>query len=326
MRRSCFLQLVGLSLPLGLALGLFPSLAAAQTATPAPRPATPALLSRVVVLGASTSAGYGLKQELRAEVQMADILDCVLLGEREPTLDLADVALFQDPPQRAAASVDQALEAHPSLVVAIDFLFWFGYSSSWVRDEDRDAQLEQGLAILDRLKCPILVGDLPDMSPALAGEGPFGGPLIQPQMIPAPQQLARLNARIRAWADERERVLVVPMAKLMDDLRGVTGLEVHGNRWEPESLRLLLQRDLLHPRLEGSIGLVLLALDQLASAREGLLPEGAVEWSVPAVRERLMQRTAAEREQTLERERRREERRERTRERIKEREGAGGGN
>ena len=320
MRRRCFFQLVGLS----LALSLFPSHAAAQTDTPTARPTAPALFSRVVVLGASTSAGYGLKQELRADVQLADILDCALLGEHQPVLSLADVTLFQDPTQLAEASVVQALEARPSLVVAVDFLFWFGYSASWVRDKDRSAHLEQGLAILDRLKCTILVGDLPDMSPALAGEGPFGGPLIEQHMIPTKQELARLNARIRAWAAERERVWIVPMAQLMDDLMGDTGLEVHGNHWEPESLKLLLQRDLLHPRVEGSIGLVLLALDQLASTPEDLT-EGAVEWSAPKVRERLMQRTAPEREQTLARERAREERRQRTRERIEQREGAGGG-
>jgi len=324
MRRRRFLQLAGRSQFLALALVLVSSSARAQALVSPASPKTPALLARVATLGASTSAGYGLKTELRAETQLADILDCALLGEREPTLSLADVALFQDPTKRAKVAVEKALEAEPTLVVAVDFLFWFGYSSSWVRGKDRDAHLEQGLALLDRLKCPLLVGDLPDMSPALEGEGPFGGPLIKKHMIPAAQDLTRLNARIRAWADERERVVIVPMAQLMDDLIADEGIVVHGNRWGPDSMQLLLQRDLLHPRVEGSIGLVLMALDQLVNAREDL-SENTVEWSVPAVRERLMHKTAPEREKTLERERAREERRKRTRERIREREESGGG-
>lgn len=328
MRRRTFHQLAPRSRFVGLILAAtlvqFPSAAWAQSVTSPASPAPPALFARVVTLGASSSAGYGLKTELRAETQLADILDCALLGRREPTLDLADVALFQDPTKRAQAALDKALEAKPSLVVAVDFLFWFGYSASWVRNKDRDAHLEVGLALLDRLKCPLLVGDLPDMSPALEGEGPFGGPLIEKHMIPVPKDLARLNARIRAWADERERVVIVPMAQLMQDLIADEGFVVHGNRWGPGSLQLLLQRDLLHPRVEGSIGLVLMALDRLVSAREDLA-EDTVEWSVPAVRERLMQLTAPEREKTLEREKRREERQQRTRERIKAREGDDGG-
>jgi len=311
MRRRQLFSLLGC----GLLLALVSPGTAAQTAAQTEFPAAPALFSRVAVLGASASAGYGLRVELRAEVQLGDLLDCILLGEREPTLDLADGSLFQSPTRRAQATVKRALEARPSLVVAIDFLFWFGYSASWVRDKDRDAHLELGLGILDRLQCPILVGDLPNMSTALQGVGPFGGPLIEKHMIPSEEELVRLNARIVAWAAERERVVVVPMAKFMHDLQGNRELVVRGNRWGPDSLERLLQRDLLHPRVEGSIGLLLLALDRLVSAREDL-PEGSIEWRVPVVLERLMQRTAPEREKALARDRRTAERRKRLRERI----------
>ena len=49
-----------------------------------------------------------------------------------------------------------------SLIVAIDFLFWFGYGAG--KDaEGRMASLEQGLDLLEGLMGPILLGDLPDV-------------------------------------------------------------------------------------------------------------------------------------------------------------------
>ena len=70
-------------------------------------------------------------------------------------------------------------------------------------------------------------------------------------MIPSSLELERLNTRIRAWAAERERVVIVPMQEFMDALRGDEELVVHGNRWGPDSLQLLLQRDLLTARFGG---------------------------------------------------------------------------
>lgn len=278
----------------------------------------PALFQRVVVVGASVSDGYGLQPELKAEVGLGEVLDCMLLGQRRPTLNLGDAWLFQDPESRGADLVEEALSAEPTMVLAVDFLFWFGYSASWVRDKDRPAHLARGLALLERFECPLVVGDFPDVSLALGGEGPFGGPLLIESMVPTAEELAALNARLHEWAGRREHVVILPVSEFVR--RATTGetIAVRGNRWEGGTDGLL-QKDLLHPRSEGAIGLLVMTLDRLVAELD--LPPGHVVWDAERVRARLMESIREEREETLERERRREERRRRRQERDPEDDG-----
>ena len=206
--------------------------------------------------------------------------------------------------------------------MAVDFLFWFGYRS-WRPAATPEDDLEDGLALLDRLRVPLVVGDFPDMTPALSGKGPLGFPMLTPEMIPAPAVRARLNARVAEWAAARGDVVVVSMADMVGRMLAGKEIAVRGNVWPAGSMERLLQADLLHPNSEGVIALAITILDRLATARPELASLPVV-WESSAVRARLMERTAAERTERVERKRRWAEQRARRKERAGATDGDGG--
>lgn len=189
------------------ALGL-PVLAQPTSATP-----------RIEILGASVSAGYvdlrvGANGESNDTVPLLRVLrhiwprDAVTMGTR------SNIAMFRDPLGFGDRQLRQALRSPPDLVVAVDFMFWFGYGSVARGDRGREARLQlqaAGLQLLDRLQCPIILGDYPDMAGADAR-------ILHPRMIPDEESLAELNRRLHAWAEERARVHIFPLAAWVKQL------------------------------------------------------------------------------------------------------------
>ena len=100
------------------------------------------------------------------------------------------------------------------------------------------------LQYLAGLKCPILLSRVPDMKASV-------GKMLSARQVPRPETLEKLNKRIDAWASERKNVVMVPMAEFVDDLRAGKGVSVSDIVYPPGSIRKLLQRDELHPTLEG---------------------------------------------------------------------------
>ena len=105
------------------------------------------VFARMAVLGASVSAGFGLEIETGAPTSLADVLDAAATAEHDPVLNGADLLFFVIPEEVAAKSVAKALEARATLVVAVDFLFWFGYGEV-ANEEERSKRLAAGLAFL----------------------------------------------------------------------------------------------------------------------------------------------------------------------------------
>ncbi len=267
--------------------------------------ARPALLERVCVVGASVSDGFGLSADLGVRLQFGDVLAAALAGVDEVDT-FASTWFFRDPLGTGREQQERALEREPTLLVAVDYLFWFGYG--YQPEDQRAARLERGLELLDAFACPILVGDFPDMSrAALEGTSPLGMPLIAPGQVPAEETLVALNERVAAWAAERERVHVVPLARFVAALDAGQALDVRGNEVPAGEAGALLQEDLLHPTLDGALLLAAIALDPLAKSG-GLGADGVV-WERAAMRARLEELHAEELERVRERERRREERR-----------------
>jgi hypothetical protein len=272
---------------------------AAQEAAPlagrlaAQEAARPALLERVVVLGASGSAGFGVAGS------MADALRATFVDEPGAVRDESSSLFFLDPLANGANSVERARAADPTLVVAADFLFWFAYGlvnaegKPLASDEERPALFEKGLALLADFGCPVVVGDLPDCSRAI-------GTMLLEAQVPAPATLAALNARLAEWAKGRPKVVVLPLAESVERLFAAASansetepaeLELGGWTYPArEAAALLFQPDELHPTLDG------LALIAHHAAR-GLLERGLVEPEAvrlerDAVLERLRQRRA----------------------------------
>lgn len=222
--------------------------AASRTADAGVDEAREDTLERVVVIGSSLSGGFGL------DVTFDEVLTTMLAPEHELAGAKSNVLFYLAPLDEGRAQIEYALERDPTLLVAVDFLFWFGYGAATldgrmlIADSQRLDMLETGLALLGRFDCPIVVGDFPDMSDAVATN------MLHPRQVPSPAALERLNGRLAAWAEERGDVYVVPISTIIRDMRAGRPFELGGNRWPADSAHRVLQDDQLHPTIEGMAG------------------------------------------------------------------------
>jgi hypothetical protein len=260
MRRRSIGSLVLACTPLALApacarvdspAGTLPD-ARSPTATEFPD-ARPRLLERVAVIGASASRGFGL------DIGLADALTVLCGNALVDVRDCSSSRMFIAPLPQATQQVECAREAGPTLVVALDFLFWFGYGFV-ESEEQRLEHLEQGLQLLERFDCPVVVGRFPDMSAAV------GRMLLSGQM-PDDVTLERLNARLADWASERSGVLVVPLDRMLAELHAGQTADTAVTELGP-----LLQADELHPTQAGELLLARAVLAALADAGHALVP------------------------------------------------------
>lgn len=278
----------------------------ASTTAETPPATASTLLAHVVVVGASASEGFGLQSELEVPATLSMFLDAAWTEETPSAKNLSTARFFLDPLKIGASQRDEAKQSDVSLLVAVDYLFWFGYGTSQSEDA-RLERLELGLAMLDEIGGPMLVGDFPDMRPALQGEGMFGGPVIMASQIPQPETIARLNARLDEWSKERPNVMRVPLAEFVTKLQKKQALELRGVKWSEEDCGRLLQKDLLHPTAEGTAALALLCLDALERAQDAI-PAERVSWNVQKVLDGVRAATAEAREAAAAKRAAREER------------------
>ena len=229
----------------------------------------------IEILGASVSAGF-VDPRPRPDgarngtVNLAWLLERAVDREGLRWVQRASVASFLDPVRVGTRQVERALKDRPTLVIAVDFMFWFGYGNvarPGAEDEakQRLALQSKGLALLARFDCPVLVGDYPDMRRA-------DPRMLPPGAVPSVPVLVELNDGLRQWATARKNVHLFPLARL------VTGMQGKGEPLElatgalhapPETL---LQGDRLHPT---RLGMALLG-HRLLAHLAAVLPEDHV--------------------------------------------------
>jgi hypothetical protein len=258
-----------------LALLVLAAAPAQDRAGPEPAPAAPGN-PVVALLGASLTAGFADPKPLpngerNETVRLARVL-AELWPERKVELKAADgrmLPMFTNPTVLGAQQVERMLETEPELVVAVDFLFWYGYGVMRTGPDGDDvaprvSRLEQGLAELAKFACPVVAGDFPDMT----GADPR---MLHPRQIPSAAALAKLNERLHAWAAERKNVRLFPLADFVRDAKG-DGIEVELDG-QDHRLRAaeLLQGDRLHPT---TLGMALLG-QRIAELLAAALPKDA---------------------------------------------------
>lgn len=224
----------------------------------------PAALQRLAVVGASLSDGYQVRHDLAA------VLDALVRPPHGPVTKSATVFFFANPLETGPGELELASFEEPTALVAVDFLFWYGYGTvnadgqALTSEAERLVLLEKGLALFEDFDCPVVVGDFPDMSDSI-------GKMLTEAQVPAPETLELLNARLHAWAAEREHVAVVPLAKTVETLRSGEPFTIEGLAYPADSTARLLQSDLLHPTQEGMVviaRLVARALVDLGAAAD----------------------------------------------------------
>lgn len=222
-------------------------------------------LSRVAVVGASASAGFlCLFPDHPAPVTLDRALWSVLADETTAEFSLSATPMFfTNSREIGPALLADALATRPTLLVALDFLFWFAYGNvdangRWITDESqRLALFDAGLRLLDRFEGPMVVGDIPDMTPAI-------GLMLSRSQVPQRETLAALNARLREWAGARPRVIIMPIAELIEEIRAGDGLTIGPRSWDAQTARTLILPDNLHPSPQGQIVSAIIIADLLA--------------------------------------------------------------
>jgi len=238
---------------------------------------THSTLGRAAFIGASATAGYGAETagtEGPLPVDLAVAYRATVSAPTREPLRFGDGAFFARPGEAAREQIDALLRENPTIIFAIDWLFWSVYGPLRSGDEDPvserlvrvDAALAE-LARLDDRRVPIALGTVPRMRSAASLRIPVDAGATEPSELPA------IDHAVRSWAAPRPWVHLVPLESVFEDV------VVDGVEWP------LLQEDDLHPTAEGLVHLAQRALATLSDA--GVIDRRSWELDVDAVRLRL---------------------------------------
>ena len=159
-------------------------------------------------------------------------------------------------------------------MVAVDFPFWFCYGQG-TNAAERLQRFDAGLKMLEVIKCPLVLGSIPDASFA-TNTG-----IMSPAQVPSSAALTAANARLKKWAAAHPQVVLVPLADFMHKAMVNEALTVHGLTLPAGKSQTILQNDFLHPTPRGAAWLALGILDA-ATKRAGFSPT-EVRWNVEEV-------------------------------------------
>jgi hypothetical protein len=234
---------------------------------------------RVVVIGASASAGFVLSEPFggtnTSRCRLNRYLDAAISVPHAPVENLASALLFMNPEAFAPVQIAAATNAQPTLVVGLDFLFWFCYGNGST-DAERAQRFEGGLKLLEQFHCPLVIGDIPDASFA-TNTG-----IISIRQVPSEAARLAANQRLRAWAAAHSQVTVMPLAVFMRDTVADQAITLHGQKLPAGQTRLLLQADRLHPNPRGAAVLALGVMDALI-AKQSQFSASAIHWNLEEV-------------------------------------------
>ena len=235
---------------------------------------------RVVLVGASASAGFTRSVDpggtTADQLRLSRYFDAALLVPHEPVRNFASITFFFSPQQNGAREITQAMQTKPTMVVGLDFLFWFCYGQLKT-SETRAERFEQGLKLLEGIECPLVLGDIPDAS----GADPN---MLDPVEVPTKLEMDAANRRLKEWAGHHPNVVLVSLSSFMRDAVAKQKITVHGHSWPAGMTAKFLQDDGLHPTVEGCPVLALAGLDALVKSPNGP-PAGDVQWDSKKVLE-----------------------------------------
>lgn len=251
---------------------------ATSSATSASTNVVAAAGERIVMIGASASAGFTESEPfggpMTSQYALSRYVDAGLMIPHEPVNNLANTLFFMQPALEGRRQINEALKAKPTLVLAVDFLFWFAYGASST-DSERVNRFEQGLKLLEEIPCPLVLGDIPDASTT-------ANDMLPREFIPSARILTAANQRLKAWAATRKHVVIVPLSGFMRSAIANQPFKIHGQIFASEKTSDLLQRDKLHPSTRGCAALALMTIDALQSTRPDILTN-EVRWNLSEV-------------------------------------------
>jgi hypothetical protein len=237
--------------------------------------ATESPWNRVVIIGASASAGFVMTEPLGGPVttdcKLRFYLDAAIAVPHPGLRDFSTALMFLNPDTLGPQQVEAAAAARPTLVIGVDFLFWSCYGRG-LTDAGRLQHFAAGLKLLEQFHCPLVIGDIPDAS-AATNTG-----IISADMVADAAVRAAANQRLKAWAARHPRVAIVPLANFMRRVAANQAVTVHGRKFAAGTTREFLQADELHPTPRGAALLALGIFDALVK-RDPEFPASDIRWN-----------------------------------------------
>lgn len=213
--------------------------------------------ARIVTVGASVTAGFTESEPLggpnTTRLRLDRYVEAALNVPHTPVTNLGNTFFFLHPNLVGRRQIDQALRHRPTLIIGLDFLFWFLYGEGRT-DADRLTRFEQGLKLLETVECPLVLGDMPDASAAVNG-------MLRPEQMPSTNAIAAANRRLTEWAAGRPRVVIVSLSAFMRNALANRAIKLRGHTLPAGQTRRLIQDDLLHASPHGCAALALAALE-----------------------------------------------------------------
>jgi len=219
------------------------------------------LFNSLVVMGASASGGFGTGKEIGPgvnDVTLSQLLDRMIKTENHNVLDASSLMFFMSPKRKGAELLKKAIEAKPTCVIALDYLFWYAYGSKNNIDERQEC-LAEGLKSLESFECPVVISLLPDMHRSI-------GLMLSEKQVPSANELKILNTQIQEWANNRSNIAVAPLKNYLERLYSNQSVQAAQEKWDPpDALKQLIQKDKLHPTIIGLGMMAAMSIDTLVN-------------------------------------------------------------
>lgn len=228
----------------------------------------PITLERVAVTGASVTAGWGLQTPpIKGDfggypINLKHIVDAMILTPHEEVAYFGEQKFFTRPVVYGSKLIDEIIEYDPTLIVAVDYLFWFAYGNvGFAGEKYRINKFKEGLSILENIQSHLIIGNIPDVRKAI-------GKVLSASQVPTVETIRKMNNMLRSWALLHPNVKVLNVYELYKALLDDATLTTSSYTWPAGSQEKLLQKDMLHTTFEGTVAVSLVVAD--AIGLEGL--------------------------------------------------------
>ena len=267
------------------------------------------LYDRIAVVGASASDGFGVsvradappvdstaKKPIPIRMNLSDILRYAATPGRVIMHHYSSGFFFANPGPIGQGEIYRALKIKPTLVLGLDFLFWYVYGTVTAEGKpmttsaERLSNLELGLEQLDRIVnagIPLVIADIADMHDAI-------GKMLSENQVPDVQTIGSANVRIMEWVKARPLVKIMPLSQILETLKKGGSIDLAGKSWNPAELGELLQDDQLHPTFAGTV-VIAAGLIDLAKTNDPSTPP-PFDFDPKLIRERVLKKAAAKKE------------------------------
>jgi hypothetical protein len=223
------------------------------------------LFNRVIVTGASVTSGFGvttppIEDDLGAyPVNMKHIMEGVITSDHEEVKFLGNLLFFKNSRANATAYIEKIKGYKPTLVIGIDFLFWFGHGTPPEGNDVATYRMEKlnfALDLLDQLSVRMVIGNLPNVRNAV-------GRMLSASQVPTEKTLQELNERIFTWCKSHENVTIIDVHGLWNKALQDEEIVLFEHTWPAGSQEKLLQKDMLHTTFEGTVAASLLVIEAI---------------------------------------------------------------